>query len=93
MLTLRHAMVPLVRSCRVLHPAQYYLLNNHHGDRKEKAKKKRYPSCLAHAVIGMFYSVIAKQCQPQYTYNVYGVGANRDQLLHIYCKGGRGVRG
>ena len=34
------------------------------------AKKKRYPGCLAHAVLGMFYSVVANQRQPQYTYNV-----------------------
>ena len=33
-------------------------------------RKKRYPACLAYAVIGMFYSVIANQRQPQYTYNV-----------------------
>ena len=33
-------------------------------------KKKTYPGCLAHAVIGMFYSVVANQGQPQYTYQV-----------------------
>ena len=33
-------------------------------------KKKMYPGCLAHAVIGMFYSVVANQCQPQYAYFV-----------------------
>ena len=37
---------------------------------KKKTKKKRCPGCLAHAVIGMFYSVVANQCQPLYTYNV-----------------------
>ena len=31
---------------------------------------KRYPGCLSHAVIGMFYSVVANQSQPQYTLNV-----------------------
>ena len=47
------------------------LLDNHPGDRqKDKAKTKRYPGCLAHAAIGMFYSVVTDQCQPQYTYNV-----------------------
>ena len=24
-----------------------------------KKKKKRYPGCLAHAVVGMFYSIVA----------------------------------
>ena len=33
-------------------------------------KKKRYPACLVHAVIGMFYSIVASQRQPQYTHNV-----------------------
>ena len=33
-------------------------------------KKKHYPGCLAHAVIGMFYSVVANQRQPQYTFNI-----------------------
>ena len=31
-------------------------------------KKKKFPGCLAHAVIGMFYSVVASQRQPQYTH-------------------------
>ena len=35
-----------------------------------KKKKNRYPGCLAHAVIGMFSSVVANQRQPQHTYNV-----------------------
>ena len=30
-------------------------------------KKKRHPCYLAHAVIGMFYSVVANQRQPQWT--------------------------
>ena len=58
---------------RVLHPAQYDLLDNHQGDRqkqKQKQQKKRHAGCLSHAVIGMFYSVVANQRQPQYTYNV-----------------------
>ena len=52
-------------------PAQYDILGNHHGDRKNKNKnkKKRYSVCLAHAVTGMFYIVVAYQRQPQYTYN------------------------
>ena len=30
----------------------------------EKKEKKGYPGCLAHAVIGMFYGVVANQRQP-----------------------------
>ena len=55
---------PLCGVRRVLHAAQYNLLDNHHGDGN---KKKRYPRCLAHAVIGMFYSVVANQRQPQFS--------------------------
>ena len=47
-------------------------LDNHHGDRRKKKHKKRYPGCLAQAVNGMFYSVISNLHQPQYTYNVGG---------------------
>ena len=38
---------------------------------KRKQKNKRHPGCLliAHAVIGVFYSVFANQRQPQYTHN------------------------
>ena len=49
---------------RVLHPAQYDLLDNHHGDRPPPQKKERYPGCLAHAVIDMFYSAVANQRHP-----------------------------
>ena len=36
------------------------LLDDHPGDRqKHRNKNKRYPGCLAHAVVGMFYSVVA----------------------------------
>ena len=55
----------------------------------KKKKKERYPGCLAHVVIGMLYSVVANQRQPQYTYDVYSVVANRDQLLYVYFKGRR----
>ena len=53
----------------VLHPAHYDLIDNHHGDRQKKTKK-RYPGCLANAMNGLFYGVVANQRQPQYTYNV-----------------------
>ena len=33
---------------------------------KKKGKKKKNPGGLAHAVIGMFYSMVANQRQPQY---------------------------
>ena len=56
-----------------------------------KNKTKRYPGFLAHAVNGMFYSVVANQRQPQYTYIMfYSVGANRGQLVHVYFTGGEG---
>ena len=49
-------------------PHNMTLLDNHPGDRQKKQKtKKRYPGCLAHAVIGMFHIVVVNQCQPQYT--------------------------
>ena len=31
---------------------------------------KPYPGCLAHAMTGMFYSTVANQRQPQYTYSM-----------------------
>ena len=52
---------------RFLHPAQYDLTRQPSW---WPPKKKRYHGCLAYAVIGMFYSVVAHQRQPQYTYNV-----------------------
>ena len=70
---------------RFLHSAQYGLLDNIIVTADEK--KKRCPGCLAHAVIGMFYSVVANQRQPQYIM-FYSVGANRGQLLHVYFCGG-----
>ena len=45
--------------------------------------KKWYPGFLAHAVIGMFYSVVDNQRQPQYTQMFYSVRANRGQLLYM----------
>ena len=65
-------------------------LDNHHGDRRKK-RKKRYPGCLAHAVIVTFYGFFANQRQPQYTYTgviFYSVGANRGQLLFLYISRG-----
>ena len=53
---------------RVLHPAQYDLHNS--TTIRVTAKKKQCPGCLAHAVTGMFNSVVANQRQPQCTYNV-----------------------
>ena len=38
--------------------------------KNNKTQEKQYPVCLAHAVIGMFYSVAANQRQTQYSYNV-----------------------
>ena len=36
-------------------------------------KQKRYPGCLGHAVIGVFYSVVANRHQPNvYIMLVYG---------------------
>ena len=73
---------------RVLHLAQYDLLDNHHGDPLKTRKERRYAGCLAHAVIGMFYSVVANQRQPQYIHIMfYSVGANRGQLISAYFKG------
>ena len=47
---------------KVLHPAQYDLLDNHPDDRqKNKLTNKRCPGCLAYAVMGMFHSVVANQ--------------------------------
>ena len=53
--------------------------------------KKRFPGCLAHAVIGMFYSVLANQRNPNIHIVFYSVGANRDQLfvIHIFLRGVR----
>ena len=76
---------------RALHPSQYDVYSNSitlvvtaqtNQTNKQQKTKKRYPGCLAHAVTGMFYSVFVNKRQPQYTHNVYGVGANRGQLLY-----------
>ena len=79
----------LLCGIRVLHPAQHDLLHNHPGNRQEK---KTVPcGCLAHAVIGMFYSVFANQRQPQYTYNVLQRRCQRRPTLYI-AKGAGGGR-
>ena len=82
----------------VLQTAHYDLLDNHHGDRQKK-NKKRHPGCLAHAVTGMFYSVVANQCQPQYTYNVLQRRCQpRPTIVYVvyilgelWFRGGRGL--
>ena len=49
---------------------------------------------IAHAVAGMFYSLVANQRQSQYTQiTLHSVGANRSQLLHIYIVRGMGEGG
>ena len=35
----------------------------------KKTKQKRYPGCLAHALTGMFYSVVAHRGQLLYIYH------------------------
>ena len=44
------------------------------------AKKKKYPGCLAHAVIDMFYSVVADQRQPQWRGGGYSFVAGLKHL-------------
>ena len=53
-------------------------------------KKKWYPGCLAHAVNGMFYSVVVNQRQPQCTYNVLQRRCQpRSSITCIFYGGGR----
>ena len=63
-------------------------LDKHHDDRQQKAKQnktKRYPGCLAHAVIGVFYSVAANQRQPQYILNALQRRCQlRSTIIYIY---------
>ena len=55
----------------------------------KRKTKKRYPGCLAHAVTGMFYSVVANQRQPRYTYNVLQRRCQpRPTIICIYFNGG-----
>ena len=54
---------------RVLHPPHYVVYSITIMVTAKK-QQKRYLGCLAHAVIGMLYSVVANQRQPQYTHNV-----------------------
>ena len=54
-----------------------------HGDRQKKTnKQKRYPGCPAHAVIGVFYSIVANRRQPSlYIYVcIYKRGLRRGGL-------------
>ena len=56
-------------------------------------KKKRYPGCLAHAVIGMFTAPLPTNANPNIHTMFYSVGANRGQLLNMYILGGVGGGG
>ena len=68
-------------------------LDNHHDDRQEK-KKKRYPACLVHAVIRMFYSVVTNQRQPQYTcYILQRRCQPRSTIIRIFLRGAGGGAG
>ena len=44
---------------RVVHPAQYDLTRQRSWQPPKNKQNKRYPGCLAHTVIGMFYNVVA----------------------------------
>ena len=69
-----------LRGIRVLHPTQY----DSTPILMTAEKKKRYPGCLAHAVIGKLNSVVANQRQPKYIHKIfYSFGANRGLLLYI----------
>ena len=81
---------PLYR-IRVLRRAKYDLLDNHHCDRQKKRRKKRHPGCLAHAVIGTIYSVVANQRRHQYTCNVLQRRRQpRPTTIYVYFRGGGG---
>ena len=51
---------------KVLHPAQYDLTRQPLTvtAKKKQGKKRRYRGCLAHEVIGVFYSIVANRRQP-----------------------------
>ena len=71
-------------------PHNMIQLGKHHCDRQKETEKKRYPGCLAHAVIGM--GVVANQRQPQYTYNVLQRGCQpRPTTIYVHCEGGEGL--
>ena len=61
---------------------------------KRKKKKTRYPACLVHAVIRMFYSVVANQRQPQYTCNILQRWCQpRSTIIRIFLRGAGGGGG
>ena len=73
----------------VLHPAQYDLLDNNHGDR-QKTKHKGYPGCLAHEVI---CHVLRRLCQPTPTpiyiyYFTTPVPTEASYYMYQYILGG-----
>ena len=57
---------PPVCGVEVLHPAQYYLTRSPAmvTAKTKNISKKRFPDCLALAVIVVFYNVIANRRQP-----------------------------
>ena len=69
----------------VLHPAQYDLLDNNHGDR-QKTKHKGYPGCLAHEVI---CHVLRRLCQPTPTPIYINVGRDKWGGGGVCCNWGR----
>ena len=83
-LTQRDAIIPVVRRLGCSTPHNVIYLDNHQGG---MARKKRYRSCLTHAVIVMFYSVGYKRGQPLYKFNFVGaggacLGTNRSTVYH-----------
>ena len=80
---------------RVLHPAQYDVLDSHHGDRQKIKKNVPWLSSLRSD--WHVYTSLPTNANPNIHVMFYSVGANRGQLLHIYSSGGgrkgRGARG
>ena len=88
---------------RVLHPAHYdqtrrpsrMAAKKTSEKLRQKNKQKTAPwLSSSHAVIGMFYGVVASQRQPQYTCNVLQRRCQpRPTIIYIEGKGGGGREG
>ena len=75
-----------LRRVRVLHPAQYDLLDNHHGDR-QKRKKKTVPWLSGSNIFACFTASLPTNANPNTHIMLYIVGANRGQLLYVHFMG------
>ena len=76
--TLRDTIIPIERR---LHPAQIVLTRPSPVVTDRRKRTKQYPGCLAQAVSGMFYSVVANRRQPN-LYIIHREGRGRNPNMN-----------